>query len=136
MSTTLKVLGVPDGRTFVLTPPKQVIGRSSKCDVILEADKDGYKIVGGENDGKNSTETMSRRHAEFACVGGRWTITDLGSMNGTKVNSKSVGQNETYLANNDQIGLGAVSLLFNLDLVSDDKGSMTANVPVDPPSAE
>jgi pSer/pThr/pTyr-binding forkhead associated (FHA) protein len=132
MPATLKVLSVPNGRTFVLTPPKQIIGRSSECGITLEADKDGYTMVGGDHDGKNSTVTLSRRHAEFACVNGRWTVADLGSMNGTTVNSKRIGQNEAYLADGDNVGLGSVSLLFNL--VPDEKGPQTVNEPAVSPA--
>lgn len=125
MPATLKVLSVPNGRTFVLTPPKQVIGRSNQADIVLKPGTDGYTIVGGENDGKDSTVLLSRRHAEFACVAGRWTITDLGSRNGTNVNSKSIGQNETYLDSDDRIGLGGgVDLLFKVIAVDDESGTM------------
>ncbi len=134
MPATLKVLSVPNGRTFVLTPPKQTIGRSEKCDIVLKPETDGYTVVGGENDGKNSIETLSRRHAEFACIGGRWTITDLGSRNGTKVNAKGIGQNETYLDNDDKIGLGGTDLLFNVKV--DEPESGTPNVSADPPPGE
>ena len=128
MPATLKVVSVPNGRTIVLTPPKQTIGRSKECDIFLKPETDGYTITGGENDGKNSTTLLSRRHAEFACIDGRWTITDLGSLNGTKVNSKGIGQNETYLDSDDKIDLGGgVDLLF--DVIAVDDEPRTLNLP-------
>jgi hypothetical protein len=42
-----------------------VIGRGSACDLVLRH------------------ETVSRRHAELVRTGGRWTLRDLGSTNGT-----------------------------------------------------
>jgi serine phosphatase RsbU (regulator of sigma subunit) len=51
-----------------LLPGKVVlVGREASCDLEL------------------AHESVSRRHARIAVVGGEWTVTDLGSLNGTRV---------------------------------------------------
>src|SRR5438034_1013114 len=64
---------VAEGKRFVVPPGGAVIGRSRECDIVL----------GDSN--------VSRRHAEVRPTGGdSWTITDLDSTNGVKVNGRAV----------------------------------------------
>ena len=114
MAATLTVLK-PGGRIIPLIPPLQTIGRSSKCDIQLTP-LDGFILTHGENKGFNSVETVSRVHAQFTFVNGRWMLTDLGSLSGTTVNSVKIGQDPVPLQNDSEIGLAAIRLLFHEDV--------------------
>jgi pSer/pThr/pTyr-binding forkhead associated (FHA) protein len=76
------------GRTiFELETERVVIGRRRTCEVVLEH------------------PGVSARHCELARSSeGQWTITDLGSTNGTFVNGLPI--TETTLRFGDEIGLG------------------------------
>ncbi len=54
--------------------------------------------------------TVSRRHAEITGDGNRFTITDLGSLNGTFVNRKRIESAE--LADGDELQIGKYRLTF------------------------
>jgi hypothetical protein len=69
-----------------------VIGRSAECGVRL------------------TDTSVSRRHAEIRPVGDGWTIVDLGSTNGTRVNGSGV--RERRLADGDTISVGDAVLRF------------------------
>jgi DNA-binding NtrC family response regulator len=53
---------------------------------------------------------LSTRHARLTGAGGRWTLEDLGSKNGTSVNGARVRR--ARLADNDVIEVGSTLLLF------------------------
>ena len=53
--------------------------------------------------------SVSRRHARFQVVGGELTVTDLGSMNGTRVNGDRIG-GTTRLSLGDTASLAAVDV--------------------------
>ena len=61
--------------------------------------------------------TVSRRHAEFYRHGARFTVRDVGSLNGTYVNRERI--EETQLAGGDEVQIGKFRLLF---LTSQDVG--------------
>jgi hypothetical protein len=61
--------------------------------------------------------TVSRRHAEFYRDGARFTVRDVGSLNGTYVNRERI--EETVLAGGDEVQIGKFRLLF---LTSQDVG--------------
>jgi len=63
-----------------------VVGRSRSCDVCLP------------------DPAVSARHARVACRGGRWTVADLESTNGTWVNGARV--THATLAPDDELVLG------------------------------
>ena len=74
-----------------------VLGRSRDCDVVLAAAE------------------VSRRHAEiYAAADGSWSIRDLGSTNGVRVNGQSLA-NSQPLRDGDLIELGDVPLRFEVD---------------------
>jgi hypothetical protein len=64
-----------------------------------------------DNDLVLSDERLSRHHAELRRAGGRWTLVDLGSRNGTYVNGRRAG--EIALADGDRIRVGSVELIFS-----------------------
>lgn len=81
------------GRTWRIGVPSTVIGRDeTTADLVL-----------------NDTN-VSRRHAELKRADGRWSICDLGSTNGTRVNGMRV--TEQPLTSGDTISLGLISLTF------------------------
>src|SRR5439155_4382411 len=61
-----------DGRSLSVPVNGGTIGRSRSCDIVLS-------YVG-----------ISRKHAELRPSGERWTIADLGSTNGLRVNGVTV----------------------------------------------
>jgi Protein of unknown function (DUF3662)/FHA domain len=84
-----------NGKTFVIDRPRTVIGRSSRCDFVVD------------------DPNVSRRHAELQRRGGDWYVVDLDSTNGVAVNGKPV--RSAVLAPGDEIGLGTARLRFNVD---------------------
>ncbi len=54
--------------------------------------------------------TVSRRHAEFYRSGDRFTVRDVGSLNGTYVNRERI--EEAELAGGDEVQIGKFRLLF------------------------
>lgn len=90
----LQILG-GDGTTeesISLAKSPITIGRVSSNDVVL------------------ADPNVSRRHSELSQNGGRWTISDLGSTNGTLVNGKLATQHE--LKDGDRLAFGTSELVF------------------------
>jgi FHA domain/zinc-ribbon domain len=56
--------------------------------------------------------TVSRRHAEFYRQGGRFTVRDVGSLNGTYVNRERI--EEADLSGGDEVQVGKFRLVFLL----------------------
>lgn len=87
------------GNVFVLHPGKRyVLGRANTNDIVLNDD------------------LCSRQHAEVAFTDGKWSLRDLGSLNGTRLNEELI-QGAAELHPLDEIGLGRCRLWFveNLD---------------------
>jgi len=86
-----------DGRTEVLGSAGAVLGRSRDADVMLE------------------DPNVSRRHAELRPSGGSWTVRDLGSTNGVKVNGRRVDPARPQsLKRGDVIELGTSRVTFDV----------------------
>jgi Protein of unknown function (DUF3662)/FHA domain len=81
-----------DARTVALTKDVITIGRLADCDVVV-ADKGA-----------------SRRHAQIRRRDTVYTVTDLGSTNGTRLNGQTIQARE--LADGDRITIGATTLEF------------------------
>jgi Nif-specific regulatory protein len=60
-------------------------------------------------------DLCSREHAEVYFADGRWRLRDLGSLNGTRLNSERV-DTDWELAPRDEVGLGRTRLLFVEDM--------------------
>lgn len=58
--------------------------------------------------------SVSRRHAEVSLEGDAWTITDLGSRNGTRINDELITM-PTRLTKGDRIAFGEVGFYFWID---------------------
>lgn len=72
-----------------------VVGRLPECDVTLDE------------------PSVSRRHARLEPGGDNWTIVDLGSTNGVRVNGEQVAR--ATLRDGDRLELGGVTLAFALE---------------------
>ena len=83
---------VPGGQRVKLGDGVAVIGRSADCTVHLP------------------DTSVSRRHAELRPAGAGWTVVDLGSTNGTRVNGAPA--TTAALRDGDTITVGDVQLRF------------------------
>jgi hypothetical protein len=85
-----------DDRRYVLEGPRATIGRAKDADCVLR------------------DPNVSRHHAELRrSPGGDWTIADLGSTNGVKVNDRRVGS--ARLNAGDLVTLGTTTFRFDLE---------------------
>jgi hypothetical protein len=84
------------GRTAILNPAGAVLGRSREADVMID------------------DPNVSRRHAEVRPSGGSWTVRDLGSTNGVKVNGRRI-QGPQSLKPGDVLELGTARVTFELE---------------------
>ena len=83
-----------EGQTFAPSGPRTLIGRAPDADVFLD------------------DVTVSRRHAELLHDGERYTIRDLGSLNGTFVNRTRVESAELH--DDDEVQIGKYRMTFLL----------------------
>src|SRR5687767_15052550 len=70
-------------------------------------------------------DLCSREHAEVSFGEGRWTVRDLSSLNGTRVNDKRI-ENDVRLNPGDVVDVGRTILLFVEDM------SQLPDVPMGP----
>lgn len=83
-------------RRYVLDGPVAVIGRSRECDCVLD------------------DRNISRRHAELRRGrNGDWTVADLGSTNGVKVNERRV--EKARLSPGDDVVIGTTRFVFDIE---------------------
>ena len=93
--TTRGVVTVDD-RRYVLDSARSTVGRSRDADCVLR------------------DPNVSRHHAELRrSPTGDWTIADLGSTNGVKVNGRRVGS--TRLKSGDKVTLGTTTFQFDIE---------------------
>lgn len=87
---------VIDGKRHVVASAGATVGRSRDCDIVL------------------TDSNVSRRHAELRPTGmGGWTITDLGSTNGVRVNGRDVSE-PVALESGDHVMIGTVDARFEV----------------------
>jgi FHA domain-containing protein len=92
-----RAMVVAEGKRMPVGPGGAVIGRSRECDIVLQ------------------DSNVSRRHAEIRPTGGDgWSIADLGSTNGVKVNGRKISA-ATPLKAGDQIAVGTVDVQFEVE---------------------
>lgn len=84
---------VVEGRRVRVGSGGAVIGRSRECDVVL------------------ADANASRRHAEVRRRGASWTVADLGSTNGVRLNGRVIA-GEERLQPGDLIAVGTSELRF------------------------
>jgi hypothetical protein len=90
-----KALLVVSGRRLLVPPHGATVGRSRDCDIVLD------------------DSGVSRRHAELSPEGASWTIEDLGSTNGVRVNGASI-RGVHQLHSGDRIEMGSTEMDFEL----------------------
>lgn len=89
------IRGSPQGHRFFLTQNEMTIGRDPTADISI------------------MDQSISRKHARVTKKDGAVFITDLGSQNGTLINDKRLGANQTQaLAKEDMIKIGSSILKF------------------------
>ena len=84
--------GPNKGARFLLDEDLNTVGRHPNADVFLD------------------DVTVSRRHAEISREGGKFTVTDLGSLNGTYYEGELV--ESQVLANQAELQIGKFHLTF------------------------
>ncbi len=84
-----------DGTRHVLDTERVTIGRQSGCTITIR------------------DTNVSREHVQLRRRPNGWTLRDLGSTNGTKLNGVRV-EGEQLLANGDVIMLGAIQVSFEI----------------------
>jgi DNA segregation ATPase FtsK/SpoIIIE, S-DNA-T family len=83
------------GLAFELSPPSVVVGRNPDADVSL------------------SEPTVSWQHARLTAHGAGWTIADLGSTNGTRVNGERIEPGrEIAIDPGAEVRFGEITLRF------------------------
>ena len=102
--------GPRSGETIELTPPGLSIGR--------ETDNDLHILMQG----------ISRYHAKIMWNSGVWTIQDLGSTNGTKINGNLITAPHT-LADAQVIGIGDLTIIVRGD-------AQTVQIPTAPQNVQ
>ncbi|MDL4776570.1 MULTISPECIES: FHA domain-containing protein [Thermomonosporaceae] len=80
------------GSRFLLDKERTSAGRHPESDIFLD------------------DVTVSRRHAEFAVQGGVFSVSDVGSLNGTYVNRQRIDQ--AGLSGGDEVQIGKFRLVF------------------------
>ena len=83
------------GRRLIIPPAGGTIGRSRDCDVVLD------------------DSGASRRHAEVSPNADGWTLRDLDSTNGVRVNGRSVHGSQP-LRQGDRVEIGSTEIVFEL----------------------
>jgi pSer/pThr/pTyr-binding forkhead associated (FHA) protein len=97
MSAYLEVWKSSGPELVLMSGRRLTIGRSQESDVVLDSDR-----------------TVSRVQAILELVSDAWTIRDVGSRNGTKVNSDLI-LGERLLRPGDEIRIGNVKLVYRTD---------------------
>jgi hypothetical protein len=92
---TVRALLIMNGKTFVIDQPRAVVGRSRRCDFVVE------------------DPNVSRRHCELQLRGSDWYVVDLDSTNGIAVNGRKVSSSK--LMPGDEITVGTSHLRFGVD---------------------
>jgi hypothetical protein len=83
------------GRRLPVPSAGGVLGRSRDCDIVLD------------------DTGVSRRHAELRPGGGGWTVADLGSTNGVRVNGRDIHGTHPLRAG-DRLELGSTEIVFDV----------------------
>lgn len=83
------------GKNFELDREKVTIGRNATNMIVLDH------------------PTVSGRHCLISRIGTQYTLTDLGSTNGTRVNSHEIKESELHPK--DLVQVGAIEFLFDAE---------------------
>ncbi|HEY8582954.1 MAG TPA: DUF3662 and FHA domain-containing protein [Capillimicrobium sp.] len=92
-----RAIVVVDGKRMLVGSGGAVLGRSRDCDITVD------------------DANVSRRHAEVRPGPQGWTVADLGSTNGVRVNGRPVGRSPHPLQSGDRVELGTQMVTFEID---------------------
>ena len=92
VATLVGLEGLEQGRRFEIVRTA-IVGRLPECQVVL------------------TDASVSRRHARIQLEGDRWTVTDLGSTNGLRVNGRDVAAAE--VRDGDRVEFGGALFGFS-----------------------
>jgi len=84
-----------EGRRLIVPPAGATIGRSRDCEIVLE------------------DTGVSRRHAEIRPGTGGWTLEDLGSTTGVRLNGRALNGAQPLSAG-DRVELGSTEIVFEV----------------------
>jgi predicted component of type VI protein secretion system len=91
------VQGKPEGKTIPLAIPRFKIGRGDTCQL------------------RPNNDLVSREHAEFEVGAETVIVRDLGSRNGTQVNGRTLGKDESFvLKNGDLVTVGTLTFAVSI----------------------
>lgn len=97
MKARIRIVSGPlTGQTIELSEPKVLIGREADCQL------------------RPPCEFLSRHHCAFLVDANTLRIRDLGSKNGTFVNGRRIGKDESILLHDDVVTVGTTNLLIDL----------------------
>jgi hypothetical protein len=88
---------VAGGKRYVVPSTGAVVGRSRDADVVVD------------------DANVSRHHAEIRPGAQGWTVADLGSTNGTRVNGQPVSRSAHPLQSGDRVEFGTATTTFELE---------------------
>jgi len=95
LASLARVAGPLQGEELAIPAPVVTLGRAAACDVVIDDD------------------SVSARHARLEFAAGGWSITDLGSVNGTAVEGARLAPEQaTPLPYGATVRLGGVQLQF------------------------
>ena len=95
LASLARVAGPLQGQELAVPAPVVTLGRAAACDVVIDDD------------------SVSARHARLEFASGGWSITDLGSVNGTAVEGARLAPEQaTPLPYGATVRLGGVQLQF------------------------
>ncbi len=105
------------GASLVTLPPAPAKSLSMEALALaLEPKRDGSPIVVGRAscDFEVNDATVSLKHLAFVYDGYRWTVADLKSRNGSKLEGMKLGDKHTPLFNGAEVVIGTVRLTYYL----------------------
>lgn len=82
------------GTRYAITTTQVTVGRHPDSDIFLD------------------DITVSRRHVELQQGKTGYSLTDVGSLNGTYLNGERLAEGETQLTNGDELQIGKFKLLY------------------------
>jgi hypothetical protein len=88
---------VVDGKRMLVGAAGAVLGRSRECDIVVD------------------DANVSRRHAEVRPGPDGWTVADMGSTNGVRVNGRPIRSAPQPLRDGDLVELGTAQVTFEID---------------------
>ncbi len=108
--------GLEQTQQLIMGMPPSTLGRDRRCDICV------------------ARTSVSRNHAQFTAAGGRFTVQDLGSSNGTYVNGEQI-QGPRTLKDGDEVSCGEVVLRFFAD-AHPEPPAFTSAPPMPPPQQQ